>query len=311
MNKYLLLIFISISLVGCGASSSSNDGSPIEGDSPNNEEREPVTIASPIIEGLSQYMGPESSPEIAEKSIESEEMIELNTKVTGELDFLSELEGSFIELSFSYPDGELVAFFLSGATDTAELAIYSNELLGPDGYNNFYIAGSMDKELVFYAEPGINYTVDIYDDNASGRVDFSLTASKASRSTLSLTTGQFYVKTAIATTITLCDGEPEARSNYREYYEIWDFLDNSMIYGNESTYNEFDSIIDNVVTVSGTDTEENSYGNTINSWVRHVTISPMDNEFHGTFASNETTTKVDNSIKACFSTGTIEGSVVL
>jgi hypothetical protein len=304
MNKYFLLALISIGLVGCGG----KEETPIEGGGAENEspipgDRGPVTTTSPIIEGLSLHKGPDLTPEIIDITIESGESIEINTKVTGELEF-QEFNGNFIELAFSHSDGSLVAIILSEATDTTEMAIYSDEVLA------FYEEGSMDKEIVFYAEPGINYMVHAYDSSALERANFSLTVSTANRSTLSLTHGQYYVKTAVSSMI-LCTGDSEARSHYREYLEVWDFLDNSMVYSNQSIYNPFDSIIDNVIIISATDTEESTYATRVNSWARNVTINPIENEFHGTMTSNTTNTIVGGNIKECSSTGTIEGHVVL
>ncbi len=307
MNKYLLIAFIPLILIGCGGSSSSSNGPSLEEGSPENDDstndgREPETTVSPFISDLSMHMGPENSPEIVADQVEEYGAIEINTKVDGELEFLSVKDGSFIEFSFNNNDEELVAFILSGATDTTTLSVYSDS----QGFHRQPI----NKGTVIIPEIGSHYTIDIADEDARNNIDFSLTVASASRSLLGLTYGQFYVKTSF-TSLTICDGETAAYSSNYDEYEIWDFHDNSMFYGNESTYNKFDSVQDNMINISATDVFESDTGTITYTWAQTVTVNAVENKFPGTIIMTSARTGLDGTTEECLTTGTTEGSIVL
>lgn len=171
MKNGILISTLVVCLTACGGDSDS-DSPPL------NTGNDSPTVYTDF---SSDLKGVEEQPALANAVISEGDSASLNTIYTGNV-----LESSSVEFSFTLEENKQVALILSSGVTDLDLTVSGN--------GEYFYTGldTSNEVVVFGAEVGINYRVEVESNEGAG--EFQLKLVEANRSSVGMVNGEYLVR---------------------------------------------------------------------------------------------------------------------
>lgn len=289
MKNGILVTLLSLGLIACGGESKKNN---------NND--------STFGEFSSGIKGVEEQPSLTSADVAEGDSLTLNTINHGNIEHYS-----FVPLNFTLEQDTQVALVLSSEDEDLNLTVSGYDL-GLDSSHD----GS-NELIVFNALAGELYSIEIDSESASyepitGNSNFQLKFVEANRNSAGLSADEYLVSLFfIGTSYCSEDGEPEVESNFSGsslYIINWkaEYLSDS----DGSSRESFDSVIDNVFTISINRIEVDEDRQVTNQSTVTYNTNFMTGEITGS-ASWTLNESQGNYTNECSNVVTVQGEIIL